>query len=283
MRNTKPEAGSQATPLIFTLAAEYWAFLLERDETLRQEWQALCSKVAPLPPIKVSLYRFPDWVGFVRELMSELEQVLPPLPSQPDWWAQQDPLAPTVYNLQVQRYFTQLVHEFAVRWKVGEWVEQMIWLTLATARGEKLQKIAQTGVLALNLFVHSIMYPRPVGNPPIVRPPVYNPLLETRKEYKRRVIKQLAQEIDRYCKAVEQAYKQHGLPTLNDRRIGKLLDRKRKYRQRVYEQLYLRLIKGWSWEQIAAKIKEKRETVRWSTESTAKILRIPLSKTPKSV
>jgi hypothetical protein len=88
------------------------------------------------------------------------------------------------------------------------------------------------------------------------------------------VIKKLAQVIDRYCKAVEQAYKQHGLPLLNDRQFRILL--KREYRQRAYEQLYLRLIKGRSWEQIALKVKSKRTTVKSATERFAQILRIPI-------
>jgi hypothetical protein len=61
---------------------------------------------------------------------------------------------------------------------------------------------------------------------------------------------------------------------------GRLLSARRlapEYIARVVEQVYLRL-RGWSWGQIGAKVKEKRDTVRKSTMYAARILEIPLGR-----
>jgi hypothetical protein len=282
--------------------------------------------------------------------LAELEQELPPLPTQPDWWAQapQDPAAQYQHTLQIKRYFTQLVHEFCSRWRVGELLEQQIWLTLAFVRGDGLQMIAQEGYLPLSFsqflpsgendpallyqqFAEAVIAPlhaqflqelQECFQPVLVKPEEpfdpksvleqsrnkvseYSPLFETRTRYKRRVIKQLAQVIDRYCKAVEQAYKQHGLPPLNDPQFRNLLIKK--YRLRVYEQLYLRTVKKCAWGDIVDQMEnrlsanvirkrrepegflmpkkpskaQERKIVQRSTISMAKILRIPLPESPK--
>ncbi|MCL6532516.1 MAG: hypothetical protein K6U12_04450 [Armatimonadetes bacterium] len=259
------------------LLQAYWEVLLQ-DERFCEEWRILCHSER----CKKWLQLREQWDSMKREKKRKTAGVLTEM-----FIAQSD--------------FYSHVKLFCYRWKLPWRLYQSIIETFASVPKEccssphVLEEIAQ-GKLCL---ITTRLSPYPYGRSPkrkrhkfriVMEFPEYDPLTQSREAYlascRKQALKQIEKQGREYCREVERATKE-GLSFDSFHRPCWNRYRDSEYIKRVAKQVYLRVVKGWSWGQISSCVRGRRATVEHSTNRAIDILSpfLPfcLQNTPRSV
>ncbi len=111
-----------------------------------------------------------------------------------------------------------------------------------------------------------------IPQPPTMVLPVFMPY-ESLSEYSERVARQASSLAKEYAEQMRRYYEYYGIPLQYDSRASKLRDDE--YLKRLALQVYLRVIRGWTWGQIALLLKElDRSKVRKSTQHAIALLEL---------